>query len=57
MPNYVALHFRPDAFVIVAHEHDGSIAVQISGTFTRKEWDMVLNYISAKTIPPKLSPP
>ncbi len=47
MANYVALHFRPDAFAIVAYELDGSIAVQISGTFTPEEWETVLDYISS----------
>lgn len=52
MPDYVALHFRSDAFAIVAHEPDGSIAVQISGTFTREEWEMILYYISSDTLDP-----
>jgi hypothetical protein len=50
MPNYVALHFRSDAFAIVAHEPDGSVAVQISGTFTPEEWQMILDYISSHTL-------
>lgn len=49
MPSYRAIYLRPDAFAIVDYEVDGSITVQITGTFTAEEWNMILDNMDAET--------